>query len=250
MRDMASSHRLSTGPVHLPCAISLVSRRRLPRVLGLGLALAGVACVAERKTEPLPGNLLAGATVETSGVPHTDRLVDGKAAQEGDFWDTAVSARFDKPDAHVTWDLGQAKPIRCALVQGDNNDSYLLSGSLDGKDWKPLWEGGPTTGAGMRLRQGKMEGNARYVRLTASGGDRLYSVGEVAVFSECPAGWPKLDLPRAEAVDPSASPAGGGVWTVSLGLFAIALVVFIVLTRRRSEPPRIDPPPPDDVPMG
>jgi hypothetical protein len=248
MRNMASSHRFrSRGLAGLA---SILASSRL--VLALPLLAAGglSACVAERKAEPLPGNLLAGASVETGGIPHTDRLVDGKAAQEGDFWDTAITARFDSPDSHVTWDLGQAKPIRCALVQGDNNDSYLLSGSVDGKEWKPLWEGASTTGAGMRMRLGQFEGNARYVRLTASGGDRLYSAGEVAVFSECPAGWPKFEIPRAESVDPGATPAGGGVWTVSLGLFALALVVFIVLTRRRSEPPHIDPPPPDDAPLG
>lgn len=235
MRDMASLLR-SPRPRPLPI---------------VALTLLGLtACVAEKKTEPLPGNLLVGATVETGGIPHTDRLVDGKASQEGDFWDTPISARFENPDAHVTWDLGAAKPIRCALVQGDNNDSYLLSGSADGKTWQPLWEGAPATGPGMRLRQGQFEGNARYVRLTASGGDKLYSVAEIAVYSDCPAGWPKLDLPRAESVDPGATAAGGGVWTVSLGLFAIALVVFIILTRRRSEPPRINTPPPDDVPLG
>jgi hypothetical protein len=243
MRGMASLHRESL------CHPRAGLASPLPLLL-LVTAVAASACVTERKSDPLPGNLLAGAKVETGGVPHTDRMVDGKAAQEGDFWDTGITARFDGPDSRVTWDLGAAKPIRCALVQGDNNDSYLLSGSPDGKEWKPLWEGGPVTGAGMRLRQGQFEGNARFVRLTASGGDKLYSTAEVAVFTDCPAGWPKIDLPRAESVDPSATPAGGGVWTVSLGLFAIALVVFIVLTRRRSEPPRIDPPPPDDAPIG
>jgi hypothetical protein len=225
--------------------------RRFAGLLGT-LALTGAlaGCVAERKIDPLPGNLLVGAKVETGGIPNVDRLTDGRASQEGDFWDTTSTARFDRPEAHATWDLGSAKPIRCALVQGDNNDAYHLMGSADGKDWKTLWDGAPVNGAGMRLRQGQFEGNARYVRLTASGGDRLYSAGEVAVYTDCPAGWPKLDIPRAETIDPNAGTAGGGVWTVSLGLFAAALVVFILLTRRRTEPPNIEPPSQDDKPMG
>jgi MYXO-CTERM domain-containing protein len=221
-------------------------------LLGL-LAGALAGCVAERKPEPLAGNLLAGAKVETSGIPNTDRLTDGRAAQEGDFWDTPLTARFDRPDAHVVWDLGQAQPLRCALLQGDNNDDYHLQASADGKEWKPLWQAPPAGNAGMRVRQGSFEGNARFLRLSASGGDSSYSIGEIAVFSQCPTGWPKYDIPRADAVSPeAASDASGSVWTVSLGLFALALVVFILLTRRRSEPPHIDPPapPPGDEPVG
>jgi hypothetical protein len=238
MRNMASLPRFP------------LSSRRAGLFLSLGLGVATAACVAEKKSEPLAGNLLAGATVETGGVPHTDRLIDGKAAQEGDFWDTAITARFDNAEGHVTWDLGQPKPIQCVLVQGDNNDSYVVAGSLDGKEWKPLYDAAPVTGAGMRLRQGKVDGNARYVRLTANGGDRSYSVGEIAVYSSCPANWPKIEVPRAENVDPGASGSGGGVWTVSLALFAVALIVFIMLTRRRSDPPKIDLPPPDEHPLG
>ena len=226
-------------------------------VIAVALALVAPglfgACVAERKSEPLHGNLLAGSPIETSGIPHTDRLVDGLGAPEGDFWDTAATARFEKPEGHVTWDLGQPRPAGCALVQGDNNDTYLLEGSADGKSFTPLWQAGPVPGAGMRIRQTKLETTApppRFVRLSASGGDHLYSVGEIALFADCPAGWPKFDLPRAEHTAASAGGDAGGVWTVSLGLFAIALVVFIILTRRRSDPPKIDLPPPDETPLG
>jgi MYXO-CTERM domain-containing protein len=231
--------------------LSLGSARAVAVTFAVSAALA--ACVAERKPEPLAGNVLAGAKLETAGILNTDRLVDGRAAQEGDFWDTPLTARFERPDARVTWDLGQDRPLRCALLQGDNNDDYHLLASADGKDWKPLWVAGAIGNAGMRMRQGGFEGNGRFLRLEAKGGDQSYSVGEIAVFSECPAGWPKFEVPRADAVSPeSASDASGSVWTVSLGLFALALVVFILLTRRRSEPPRIDPPAPPtgDDPQG
>src|SRR5688500_3809293 len=98
---------------------AMTSLRRNRRRLLLAACTAALAagCVAERKPEPLPGNLLAGAKLETSGIPHADRLTDGRGAQEGDFWDTVLTARFERPDAHVTWDLGQTRPLRCALVQ-------------------------------------------------------------------------------------------------------------------------------------
>jgi MYXO-CTERM domain-containing protein len=238
----------------MPSLRLIVTKAVFASALAPSLVIALLAsCVAERKPEPLAGNLLAGKKVETSGIPATDRLTDGRGAQEGDFWDTVLTARFDRPDAHVTWDLGAPSPLRCALIQGDNNDDYRLQTSDDGKEWKPLWVAGPTGNAGMRLRQGTFEATGRYVRLSASGGDSSYSVGEIAVFAECPAGWPKFDVPRADAVSPeSASDASGSVWTVSLGLFALALVVFILLTRRRSTPPTLDPPPPPagDEPQG
>ena len=240
---------MSSSPRH-PCPIRFPVRAAACLVLSLAL---GLACVAEKKPEPLAGNLLVGAKVETGGVPHTDRLVDGVAAPEGDFWDTAVTARFEKPDSHVVWDLGKPSPVKCALLQGDNNDLYQLEGSADGLSYTPLWQAAPVNGAGMRLRQGSLEaatGTPRYLRLSASGGDHLYSVGEIAVFAVCPAGWPKFEMPRAEPVAASGASDAGGVWTISLGLFAVALVAFIVLTRRRSEPPRINTPPQDDNPIG
>lgn len=207
-----------------------------PRFLPSALVLLAAACVGERKVDPIPGNLVAGAKVETSGVPNTDRLADGRGAHEGDFWDTVVTARFDRADAHVTWDLGAEKPIRCALVQGDNNDTYHLRGSADGKEWKTLWDAAPATGAGMRTRAGSFDAKARYLRLSASGGDTFYSVAELVAFTDCPPGWPKFDLPRADPASADGVGSVGGVWTISLALFAIALVVFIVLTRRKPEP--------------
>jgi hypothetical protein len=225
------------------------TRRNALLTLTLTLTLAG-ACV-EESTDPIPGNILVGAKVEQAGVPHTMRLTDGQLSVEGDPWDTAITARFDNPQGTVTWDLGADKPIRCALVQGDNNDLYILSGSADGKAWTPLWQAGPVDGPGMRTRQSQLNGTARYLRLAAQGGDNLYSIGELAVFSECPKGWPKLSLNRMEAAP---SESGGGEassWSVSLGVLVAAAAILILLSRKRRPPgpapaatPGSEPPPP------
>ncbi len=221
----------------------------VPGLALLSLTLAG-ACV-EESTDPIPGNILVGAKVEQAGVPHTMRLTDGQLSVEGDPWDTAITARFDNPQGSVSWDLGADKPIRCALVQGDNNDTYILSGSADGKTWQQLWQGGAVDGPGMRTRQAQLNGTARYLRLTAQGGDQLYSVGELAVFSECPKGWPKMSLNRMEAAPSEEAGSGASSWTVSVGVLVAAAAILIVLSRKRRPPapatagvPGSEPPPP------
>lgn len=215
----------------------------------LSVTLAG-ACVQE-STDPIPGNILVGAKVEQTGVPHTMRLTDGQLSVEGDPWDTAITARFDNPQGTVTWDLGADKPIRCALIQGDNNDTYILSGSADGKTWQPLWKAGAVDGAGMRTRQTQLNGTARYLSLAAQGGDNLYSVGELAVFSECPKSWPKMSLNRIEASPSDEGTSGASSWSVSVGVLVAAAVVLVLLSRKRRPPapatagaPGGEPPPP------
>jgi hypothetical protein len=203
----------------------LTARRRIGFLLALA-TLAASGCVGTGSS-PLAGNLL-GEPSEKAGVAHLARLTDGLTSNEGDHWLTGLTARIDSPRAFVQWDLGAAKPLRCALVQGDNNDSYHVLGSNDGEDFVLLWSAQPVGGAGMRLRTGTLPANTtmRYVRLTASGGDGLYSVGEIAVYSQCPAEWPNVQIARAEGL-----PIGEGI-RLKLWLFAAAAIGFIFLTRR------------------
>jgi hypothetical protein len=201
------------------------------------LTLALLSGCVQESSDPIPGNLLVEGKVETSGVPNTSRLVDGEVPVEGDHWDTAITARFDNPAGSVTWDLGASKAVKCALVQGDNNDVYILSGSADGKAWETLWQAGPVEGAGMRTRQGEISGNARYLRMTAKDGDQLFSVGEIAVFGACPKEWPKIALNRVEGVPPAADGSqAASSWSVSLGVLVAAAAILMLLSRKRRPP--------------
>jgi len=229
---------------------------------GLGLLLLGLSgflaagCAEGAKGKPIPGNLLAGAKVETGGVLHVDRLTDGLGALEGDFWDTGVTAKFSNPNAQVTWDLGSVKQMACGLVQGDNNDSYTLWASIDKENFQPIWEGPPTGPAGMRLRKGTFNGNGRYLRLTGKGGDALYSVGEVAVFETCPPNWETLNFPRAQGVAAGTGTSTHMGWVMTLAIMVAAGLVLWLLARRRpvpTEPPSsevITTPPKDEPPSG
>ena len=69
------------------------------------------------------------------------------------------------------------------MVQADNNDVYFMHGSLDGYDWQQIWRVGAEVGSGMRVRSIRTDTTVRYLRLSSTGGDALYSVSEIAAYS-------------------------------------------------------------------
>ncbi len=130
------------------------------------------------------GNLLAKKLpIRVEGVTDPDRMTDGVAAPEGDEWKSTRTSVISA-NGFAVWDLGEEKAIHAALLQGDNNDDYLLEASLDEQNWTPLWRVHTVGDPGLRLRTIKtLEQPARYVRLTARGGDGSFSVSEVELHS-------------------------------------------------------------------
>jgi hypothetical protein len=117
------------------------------------------------------------------GVLRSTVVRDGRAEYEGAPWDSQLAAIM-QPDGVLEWDLGDIVPIEAALLQGDNNDDFILWGSLDGNFFSPLWRAPQDAMAGLRTRTTRsLKAHARFLRLTAEGGDRMYSVGELMVFS-------------------------------------------------------------------
>ena len=197
---------------HVPVVIRSFPRRHpVRRIFFAALLLAAGALSAIARAEPQ--SLIADKLPSRSeGVKNASRLTDGVYSNEGDEWLTDVTSRFLSARSFVEYDLGAERTIRCALAQADNNDVYILSGSLDGESWQPLWRVGAEAGAGMRLRNQKLETSARYVRLSATGGDALYSVSEIALYASArPSGhrpswcgpaawqWPTRSPPRRSA---------------------------------------------------
>jgi hypothetical protein len=204
----------------------------LPLLLSL-LSLSGLSCGGDPVTE-LPGakgDLLAGrGPIRTSGVTGAERMTDGFVAVDGDFWRTDITAVIE-PQGSAVWDLGEARDLSCLLLQGDNNDAYLIEGSDDGNVFRPLWTAGPTGRSGMQIRNVRdlSAARARYLRLTASGGDRFYSVGELAVYSSCPAAseWPPRLLARPGA--PVSEAAHG-----RMIMLVLVSAAFLFINRRRA----------------
>lgn len=150
------------------------------------------------------GNLLAGRKpIDTTDVRSAERLTDGKIRKDGTTWNGPRSAILADGDASVTWDLGRPTRLSAMMVQADNNDTFVVEGSLDGETWSPLWTipRHPTAGLQTRLTQG-LDDTARYVRLGTAQGDGFFGVGELMAFCAQPALWP----PPIEA---EAAPAKG-----------------------------------------
>jgi len=161
-------------------------------LLALCLALAS-SCSTPAPNSAEQVNRLSGKTAQLAGgAEHAERLTDGTLAPNGDFWNTALTGLLPSPQATMTFDLGQEVPIAAAFIQADNNDRYILEGSVDGATFTTLWEAPPVRGSGLRVRTtDAISGRARYLRLSAGGGDGAYSISELQVFSVVPASWPE-----------------------------------------------------------
>ncbi len=214
---------------------SLLSSRAfgLPAGVAVAFTLFALALVPSPATgAESSANLLAGAPIaHATGATGTARLTDGTAPDEGAFWLTDRTARISG-EGEVVWDLGRVEAVRCAQLQGDNNDFYHLYGSLDGTSFFPMWTATPVDGSGMRVRSGKIVASTRYVRLTARGGDGLYGVGEMGLYRECPTTFP-VAWPRANGEPVSDSAQRALLW------FAAAAIGFVLFSNRKNLRPTL-----------
>lgn len=159
--------------------------RLTPRALMLALLSLSLLLLASCKHESVPSLLTGLSPSRLENVNHPERLNDGVRSANGSNWDTDTTATFATPSGVIEYDLGSPKRIGAAFVQGDNNDDYVFSGSLDGKEFVQFWVAGPQSNVGMQGRStGSLGTEARYVRITARGGDNFYSIGEVQLFTD------------------------------------------------------------------
>lgn len=174
-------------------------------------------------------NLLQGLSFKAEKVANAERMTDGKAADPGDGWQTALTSVIEK-DGNVTWDLGASREFEGAWVQADNNDVYMLSTSEDGVNFTLAWESMTVDNAGMQVRQSAAaKGRGRYVRLTAKGGDGLFSVAEIGIFATPEA--LKAYVPSYVRTAPPPAPFDGN-WIV----IAVVLAGIVMLVRRMKSP--------------
>jgi hypothetical protein len=216
-----------------PTARALASGRsavdRLPRLARALLAAAILVALLlgarwGRASESL--NLLAGLKPSQSeGVRRARVLTDDIRAASGSGWNTELTAVLSSSRSFVEFDLGKLTPIDAVYLEADNNDTYVLTGSADGRNFHELWVSGPLENSGMRARStAGLGGSARYVRLSAHGGDGSYAVSELQLFSTTPEPFP----PRLETR--SAPPASVAVRN-SLLTFGLALCGFLLFAR-------------------
>jgi hypothetical protein len=151
--------------------------------------------VAETPAIPCPSadNLLRGAVPDAAGTSgFVGRTTDDILAEEGTFW-SAPDAIVLPVAAKLGFDMGAVRELRGFVVQGDNNDEYVVEGSVDGLNYKPVWVAPATfVGMGLRTRSTLIEPaiQARYLRITGRGGDNFFSVSEVRAYCKLPAVFP------------------------------------------------------------
>jgi hypothetical protein len=183
-----------------------------------------------------PGNLLNNRAPSSSrSTQYPERLSDGFMAREGDpaTLDTVAPMKGLRP--YVEWDLGEPTRLVAAVVQADNNDSYRLSISVDGRSYAPLWDVEKAPESGVRERTKRdLSGEARFVRFEALSGDDTYAAAEVKVYCEVPLAWPPPRLVR-NPDKPQPGEIGDGVvqsTRLVVGLIAIPLL-FLLYPRLR-----------------
>ena len=212
----------------------------------ISLALPGAPIMAQMAECPAD-NLLAG--LQPSEALHVagayEWVTDELVATEGAAWDSPLAVVLDGRRASITWDLGAAREVRGLVLQGDANDRFPLSGSLDGQRFSPLAEIAALSDvAGLRTRTEILPSPVvvRYLRLDPADGDGFASVAELAAFCELPSPWPP-----AFAVGAAPSPKrdlstywndlASRRWELLLALLGIGLLVADARRERRDGPP-------------
>ena len=133
---------------------------------------------------------------EVTGYQH--RIRDKRLEQEGSQWNGSGAITLKDADSYLQADLRSPQEISALLIQADNNDQYVVEGSLDGKTFTNIWVAGAPEEAGLRTRVAVMSkrSKARYLRIKGQGGDGFYSLSEVRVYCKAPKPFPpKLNLP-------------------------------------------------------
>ncbi len=187
------------------------------------LALLGLGFRAEAS----PKSLIDGtAPSRVQSARNGDALTDAVQAPRGHGWNTELSAIITSKTGFIEFDLGAEKSIDSAYLQGDNNDTYVLSLSSDGKSFREVWVAGPDDKPGMRQRWTSGLGQTgRYLRLSARGGDGSYAVTELQVFSTKPKPFP----PKVAAREGTIAPARV---RNSLLMFGMTLAAFALFAYR------------------
>jgi hypothetical protein len=130
-------------------------------------------------------NLLAGKqAARADGVARPEVITDGTVAPEGAPWDAPAATPLSSESSSITYDLGQPARIQSVFLQGDNNDDYVLGVSDDGIHFRELWIARPVGVPGLRGRSTEgLDARARWLRLSPRGGDHVYSVTELQVWT-------------------------------------------------------------------
>jgi hypothetical protein len=183
-------------------------QRFAPLFCASTLALIGLAVpMLARAQVTAPGansgpcdqrELISSALITGRGIEGVNRRVqDGVLALEGTTWNDSTAVTINAY-ARMIIDMHEARSLRYLALQGDNNDAYVIEGSLDGESYSPVWTTPTIEAQGLRTRWVTLDQPvvARYLRVHGAGGDGYYSISELRAYCAEPKPWPlQLVLP-------------------------------------------------------
>jgi len=121
---------------------------------------------------------------------------------EGGAWQTnTVWWKNQESAAIFNFDMGESYHVEDVILSVDNNDRYRVDYSTDNNNWQPLFEisntygeitwGMDTMGTNSSLAEYVSQIDftpitAQYLRIYATGGDHMYSVGEFQAYGTQP----------------------------------------------------------------
>lgn len=200
-------------------------------LLSLSRGVAAATCGSE--------NLLAGRvpSASTDLRGNAKKLTDGVIAQEGAQWDAPVVAMLGSSTAEVIYDLGEVRELTALFLQGDANDVYKISGSLDGTpgSFAPMGEFGNVVSRGHGLRSRAVEiapTRVRFLRVGDASGDGFFSISELGAYCSKPSPFP----PTLKVVA-NAPQMGNGIpvergWQTFSAIYAVAAFAAALLAWR------------------
>lgn len=188
-----------TLQVEIVSETELVVRQETGGFLGTRLtrkrALTGIVPVLERIGPPEP----ALFKIRGYGSINHDAalLIDGALVAAETEWQDPAGVWWEDPGVYFIVDLGKKCRVSDIVLQADNNDDYRIEYSLDGTGYKlllqvtdPMGEVGTgfdifSTDAGtpgyIKALDFAKPVEARFLRISAKGGDNMFAITEIEV---------------------------------------------------------------------
>lgn len=174
----------------------------LSRWFSICWIVSGLICVPTVTAQDVQDEeyvLIQAHSVEGEGIYSNSLglIVDGKFALETEIWNGERCVYWEDEETFFVLDLGAEFLVVDALLQVDDDDIYTLEYSTDGLNflpWYVFYTGYGETGMGLDTMSTNPQNpdfvpvpekdrvQARYLRISASSGDRQYSLAELQVY--------------------------------------------------------------------
>ena len=207
------------------------------------VASAAAKPVASAATEPVSStecgteNLVAGKLPAQRRDLQGDAALatDGSVSREGSAWDAATTVILTGR-GFIVYDLGRPLSISALFLQGDSNDTYVVTGSLDDSSgsYERLTEFANVVDRGHGLRNRSVQiapKSARYLRVSSGKGDGSFSISEFSAYCRTPSPFPPaLNSVGAPPPPPRerapAAPPKAQFWEKNRTVLVLAAVVL------------------------